>query len=793
MKGSENSVSRFMSGVGSYLIPCYQRQYSWDEKQCRDLFDDMVRLYQQQREHDPTATHFIGSVVTQSSLEAPSSIMVIDGQQRLTTMYLFYLALYRLAYERAKTQVSGGVEGAIDYLSLAQTINITILADRSSYSMGASSKHRFTLTESDQPALDKLFVGNEDEFVADSRLTRNYRLFMDWISAQEDMSLAAFYRITESVIFIEIELDAKDDAQLIFESLNSKGLDLSEGDKVRNFLLMGFGSEEVKTHYRELWLPIETNCDHALSEFIKHFLALKQGRAPSQRSLYVNFKDYVQGLQHGSALSAQNQVKIAVLEELLAYSKLFARMRSCSYNLYSEHDTNLSSGARSQLQAALAQSLSHLKRLPYTVQSPVVLQAMMLHAKKQISGYELLEALQLLESFLFRRWACGCPSHGLNRMFQALALKLVPDDSGTFDLVRQFKLSMCTADGAKGTSSMPHDAEFVQALRQRALYDNSSRDTLTFMLERLENADSREQVKIDGGYSIEHIMPQKLTDEWRSELGADAEAIHKEWLHRLGNLTLTAYNSKYSNSSFAEKRTMEHGFVHSPLRLNWDIAEYNHWGPQEMAQRAETLIAKALKLWPYPGDSAGNRALAPAYVSKPASAFVAASTPAPTSVAAPIPAPASVSAPTHTPNLVPVPVPVPAPEIFDYCLAEGECDLTGTKLLGYEFMGQYYNAKSWAKLQRDVIAMLYQRNPERLRSWFKAPWGNFNWLAQYIKSSRDFAIDKDSPMSVYQLDEQLYFCTNQNVVTKLKLLKQLFELMQVDPAQLTIHLVRSKG
>lgn len=746
MKGYENNICRFMSGVGGYLIPCYQRPYSWDKKQCRDLFYDMVRLYkQQQLEHDPTATHFIGSIVTQSSPEAPSSIMVIDGQQRLTTMYLFYLALYRLAYERAKTHVSGGVDGAIDYLSLAQTINITILADRSSYSVGAISKHRFTLTEKDQAALDKLFAGNEDEFVADSRLTRNYRLFVDWISAQEDMSLAAFYRITESVVFIAIELEAKDDAQLIFESLNSKGLALEVGDKVRNFLLMGFNSEEVKTHYRELWLPIETNCDHALSEFIRHFLALKQGRAPSMRSLYVNFKDYVQSLQRGNAPAAQSQVKVAVLEELLAYSKLFARMSTGSYSLYSEHDTNLSSGERNKLQAALAQSLLHLKRMPYSVQTPLVLQALMLHAKKQISGTELLDALKLIETFLLRRWACDYDSDGLNRKFQSIAAKLVTDANGANGALVQ---QLCVAAG----ELMPSDKAFGQALRQRPLYNSnskSSKKSLLYMFERLENADSLEQIDINKKYSIEHIMPQTLTAAWRDELGADADAIHKEWLHRLGNLTLTAYNSKYSNSSFAEKRKMEDGFAQSPLRLNRYIAEYDHWGPQEMAQRTEVLVAKALKIWPYPGDSLGNRTVLEA---------------------------------SQKDEL----------ESFDYCLADGERDLTGTKLRGYEFMGQHYEAKRWAKLQRDLAKRLYQDNPERLRSWVKAPWGSFNWLEQYINSSRDFSIVKDSPKSVYQIDDQLYYSTNQDVGVKIKILRQLFALMQVDPAQLTLHLVRGK-
>ncbi len=264
MNVSEQNVSHFMWGVDGYFIPCYQRHYSWDEEQCRALFEDMVRLHQQ-REHDSSATHFIGSVVMQRLPEAPSSIMVIDGQQRLTTMYLFYLALSR-AFDRAARKGSEDKAYTIDCSKWARTIELNILFEKSpSCSVDLNSKHRFTLSEADQHALDKLFAGNEDEFVADSLLTRNYRLFVDWISAQEDMSLHAFYRIPESLIFIEIDLEAKDDAQLIFESLNSKGVTLENGDKVRNFLLMGFNYEDVNRHYRELWCPMELNCAHALS------------------------------------------------------------------------------------------------------------------------------------------------------------------------------------------------------------------------------------------------------------------------------------------------------------------------------------------------------------------------------------------------------------------------------------------------------------------------------------------------------------------------------------------------
>ena len=422
------------------------------------------------------------------------------------------------------------------------------------------------------------------------------------IGAEENLSLSELFRITKNVLFIEIKLDAYDDAQLIFESLNSKGLELSEGDKVRNYVLMGFNQNEIEHYYHEWWLPIEHNCKNQASEFIQYYLAIKLGKSPSMKVLYVNFKNFVVA----SGLS-----KTDILKDLLAYSELFACIQNCSYELPANVDIELSSTERSSLQSEIEQSLRRLKYLKYTVRTPFIMQGMMLHKQKQISGHELLASLKIIETFLIRRWVCGVPSHGLNRLFQSLAglsrnvsetAGLVPEGSFTANLMRV----MGTNDNS---SKMPKDDEFKQALLTRDLYTNKSRSAaaLIYLMERLENAESREQIAIfealeqqNAAYSVEHVMPQNLSKDWRAELGPDADKIHKTWLHRLANLTLTAYNSKYSNNSFAEKRSMEHGFGSSPLRLNQQIAKYEHWGPAEMEQRAADLVAKALRIWPYP-------------------------------------------------------------------------------------------------------------------------------------------------------------------------------------------------
>ncbi len=774
MKGAENNIYKFMSGGERYIIPCYQRPYSWKEKNCRDLFDDMINLLKRSH-NDFTATHFIGSIVCQQVKGPQSGYFIIDGQQRLTTIYLFYLALYRIAKKQA------------DSNDIAPSIKFKILTDSSSGGIGSLGKHRFELSADDQLAMDKLFADDVNEYVKDSKLTTNYLLFCQWIEELPQLNLSDLLEVTKRLVFIEINLDQGDNAQRIFESLNSTGVVLSEGDKVRNFLLMGFGPERVKGYYHELWRPMEQNCHKELSEFIQYYLAIQYGRAPSMKTLYLYVKDYV---QH----SGLDNVK--VLEELLAYSKLFARINSCSYELYSDHDTDLSKPERAELSRAIEQSLRGLKYLDYSVCNPVVMQCLMLHRGGLIRGAELLEILKIIEAFFFRRWACGKNSQGLNRTFQALAASLSAD-AAKDGLVRKLVATLSVED-KDAVCYMPNDDDFVKALQTRNLYSSTNGSNgIFYMLERLENYGSLEQVDITNKtFSIEHIMPQKLSPEWRTELGPDADTIHHTWLHRLANLTVTAYNSKYSNSSFADKCAMEHGFASSPLRLNRDIAAFKHWGPEAMQQRAKTLIAKALTIWPYPRENSAiavnpseqQQVVLTEPVSAPKQGAGAENVVMPqdfsqqqTSLLPEQEQGASSTRLQSTSN---------EPSLFDYCLADEFDDLRGTKPTGFELMGQHYEAKSWAQMQRQICAKICLHNPERLRQWLNEKWGNFNILVQFVKSSPDFTVAKTEPSSVAQMAEGIFLNSHQDVNTKIKLLQQLFALMELDPHQLTLHLVR---
>ena len=760
-------IKEFMSGVKHYVIPCYQRSYSWTDKECDALYDDIVSLYQQ-RKDDESATHFIGSVVCQKLNNSPTSdLFIIDGQQRLTTMYLFYLALLRVAKERAQ---NASDSDEIDYNEFAKTIANDVISVGNSYKRDTVAKHRFKLSKQDQAAMDSLFKGNEDCFVNDSRLTKNYSFFYKKIVNEKYISLNELYEITDYLVFVRIGLEASDDAQLIFESLNSKGLKLSEGDKIRNFVLMGIAQSEVDDYYENNWLPIEQNCKDdlnpknkkTLSDFIQYYLTIQSNRskAPNKGSLYISFKDYI-STKCKKQPSDLIQIKVSEMDELRDYSESYKRINSCSYPLYGGGDKELKQQERSDLQFNIEQCLKGLSALNYSVHIPFTMECMRLHQLQKISGLELLSVLRLEETFLLRRMVCGIESHGLNRLFQDLASSIhheLPSD-GVLN-----KLESIICSSSSGVNAMPNDERFELCLHDNDLLKTRNSSAIKYILERFvnfsdDNKPNRELIAITADYSIEHIMPQKLNPEWKASLGVNAEAIHSTWLNRLANLTLLPqpFNSENSNNSFNFKCTHEHGFANNLSPLNKEIAaigKCEHWGPEEMETRAQSLIKKALKLWPYPKYEQNDT---PKEQSKVANAAILAN-------------------------------------VFDYCLAEEDEDkLIGTKPTGYEFNGQHYDINGWGNLQRQLVPQLFRINSELIHSSLNDEAQKIKPLKSYLRRPEQFSDLKIDPNLLVKLDHEAWFNVHGITSVKVKVIKQLFDLLGLDPKELTIHLKRTKS
>ena len=561
MKGSECRLVEYMEGSKKrFIIPVYQRNYDWKIENCRQLYDDLIKVIKNKRK-----SHFFGSLV---SVYEPSGknteFLVIDGQQRLTTVSLLLLAMYNL--------IKGDVIKPNDE-TLDKQIYEEFLVDKY---QPKETRIKLKPVKNDQTAFGKLF-DSSSEYISESNLTRNYTYFYDRIQKQEvtlDELFDAIYRLE----IINITLNSEDNPQLIFESLNSTGLDLSEGDKIRNYVLMGLPSNEQEDYYEKYWNKIEEFTKYDVSSFIRDYLSLKQLSIPSQRKIYSSFKEYV----------TQEKIPInSLLDDLLAYAR--------------RYETLLIGKTSSK---PLNACIFRLNRLETSVTRPFFLEVLRLLDEGKLTLSQVNDVFQITESYLFRRNICDLPTNALNKIFLLLHREIIRYDGTDENYVEKFKYALLSK---KERTRFPDDDEFSSNLSERQIYQMNNKNKV-YILERFENYGTDEDKDIyrhcdEGDYSIEHIMPQHLTPVWIKQLGFDYEEIHTKWLHRLANLTLTAYNSKYSNKSFDEKKTMKNGFIDSGIRMNTYIAQMEKWTLAELEKRNDYLVLRALKIWMHPETS----------------------------------------------------------------------------------------------------------------------------------------------------------------------------------------------
>ncbi|MBT1176195.1 DUF262 domain-containing protein [Bifidobacterium callimiconis] len=551
MRGDAKKLTKMLQGANTrFVIPIYQRNYDWKREQCQRLFDDLEDVI-----HEHRQSHFFGSIVSQSDYD--DRRILIDGQQRITTTYLLLAALLEQIRQNH-------IE--VNRASLYDFIRYEYLVDRYDES---DQKLKLKLVKDDQNALTQVMNGNEENFVNGSNITENYRYFLDRI-AHTDLNADQLKDAIESLEVIDIRLEPDDDAQLIFESLNSTGLGLSEGDKIRNFILMNLPEAEQETYYTKYWNPIEQNTDYDVSAFIRDYLTSRTRRTPVINRVYPVFRKF-----------AANREMEPLLQELLKFSEYYGFIIG---RLHTDPD--------------MENALHRLGLLEMGVVNPFLLSVLEYSDSGYLSRKDLVSALDTVENYLFRRWVCGIGTNALNKVFEDLhyeALRAVADGAEYLEALKYALLRR------EASSRFPRDEEFKQAYWNRNFY-TIGRKRL-YLYDRLENSDNVERVNIvtmleDGVLSVEHIMPQTLSRQWRKSLGEDASSIHKEWLNRMGNLTLTGYNSQYSNGEFLEKRDCDHGFADSGLKLNRYVANCDTWGRNEILQRQELIWKRFLTIWP---------------------------------------------------------------------------------------------------------------------------------------------------------------------------------------------------
>ena len=561
MKGTASHLLEFLEGARKrFIIPVYQRNYDWKRENCKQLFDDLVSVIKEEK-----PTHFFGSIV--SYAHSRDEVVLIDGQQRITTISLILIAMINA--------MKKGVCVPEDS-RLAEILEDTYIVDKY---RREERKVRLKPFRDDCTAFDRLIYNEEGEYIQDSKVTINYKYFYDRIVQQQELTLDDLYKAIDSLEIIDIELEPQhgDNPQLIFESLNSTGLDLTEADKIRNFVLMNLVPNIQEQFYDKYWNKIEKCSGNELDSFVRNYLTIKQGIIPNQRKIYFAFKEYTKrydGIEE-------------VLKEMLIYANTYRDIKEYQVG---DKDTN--------------EIAKRLDLLDMTVAYPFLM-AFLVYAKEvELPLSEIHQVFACIETFIFRRLMCDLPTNALNKIFATLhgAVLKSKRDSDTYSSVMIYIL-----ESKKLSSSFPKDEEFINGFTTKKVYSMQAKNKM-YIFERLENGSSVEKNDVvenieQGILTIEHIMPQTLSNTWKQDLGADWEEIQEKWLHTISNLTLSGYNIKYSNRPFIEKRDMENGFKQSGLRLNHYIAQFDKWSEEELEQRKQELSRIAKAIWSYPETS----------------------------------------------------------------------------------------------------------------------------------------------------------------------------------------------
>lgn len=564
MKGEAQPLIKYFDGSDKrFIIPLYQRNYDWKIDNCKQLFQDLMTLHNSNRK-----SHFFGSIV--SSIKAGSEDrFIIDGQQRITTVSLMLIAM-----------VNGYKEGLLeaDDKKLVEKIFKRYLVDEY---QEEERKVKLKPIKKDMQAFDALLYLPKEKYIKESNVTRNYDFFYDEIQ-KCGLKLDDLFDCIKKLEVINIKLEEGDDAQLIFESLNSTGLDLSEADKIRNYLLMSLTPDEQDQLYTKYWNPIEESTDYDPTPFVRDYLTMKQRKIGRLDKIYFIFKEYADN----NSIARKD-----LLADMYHYARIYRQIDKCDIGV-----------------ERLNLKLSQLKTLDSTIAYPFYLAFFDYAEETQMQDAEKFQVLDIIEAYWARRIICNLPSNALNKVFATLhkdvttliSKNIQPDGSKpsyisvlTYILLKKARSSV-----------FPLDEEVKSDFAVRQVYKMPA-PLRMFIIERLENQDNNERhdvVKLlsEKNISIEHIMPQTLSDEWKESLGKKWETIHQQYLHTMANLTLTGYNSQYSNLPFLKKRDMDKGFKDSAFRLNNDVKQFSKWTEKEILQRQRTLTSIFMKLWPMP-------------------------------------------------------------------------------------------------------------------------------------------------------------------------------------------------
>jgi len=683
MKGNEKFLIRLLDSNDIFVIPVYQREYEWQLEHCKQLYSDLLSTIINNR-----PTHFFGSIVSATNPKGGrGEYVIIDGQQRITTISILLIAIYNILKQ--------GILISADK-KLTDKIHNKYLRDEYDHTI------KLIPAANSQNAYNALFSEDLSDLEQDSRITKNYQYFYTSILKRE-VTIDELMEAVSRLVVIDIILEKDDDAQLIFESLNSTGLALSESDKVRNYVLMSLPLEMQEKYYTSYWYKIEKYTPKNTDAFLRDYLTIKLRRIPAIANIYSEFKVY-----------AETADKETLLQDMVKYAKYYYMIQSPE-----------------TAEGDIKKILTKLRKLDNSVINPYVMEILDGYQSGMIISNEIISILRILETYLVRRIICGVPAQGLNKVFMTLHKDVLRQEGNETGYVEKLKYILLSK---QGSGRFPTDTEVRDNLLNRNLYQDMKLTYLLYLLESLENQDNYEVVDLEnliseGQLSIEHIMPQTLSDKWKEELGGSETAlqVHEQWLHKLANLSLTAYNSKYSNNSFFDKKNMPKGFKESHLKLNHYVATCDKWAREELVERNNQLTNLALKIWP-------------TYVSS----FV------------------------------------PAQKEGNTFSLDEDVDLYNRNIYSFTFAGTKYSVKTWREFLASVIGLLHERDGAVLQdlalSSEKTP------VAQAISASEDAF----SPGDSRRIAEGIYLRVHGDTGSKISLIKKYLSLFDVEPGEITI-------
>ncbi|TDO28797.1 DUF262 domain-containing protein [Sediminibacterium goheungense] len=544
MQAKETKLQDIIEGTKQYLIPLFQRTYSWTTKEWEVLWKDLVELNNMENPR----THFIGSIVNMPTISVPEGVakyLLIDGQQRLTTIFVLLTLLRNRARE-------------IQNQEFAEEINNTLLVNP--YKKDGDF-FKLMPTQVDRETYQNLINGTPND--EENQLTRAYTFFDKKLKQVEIEPEKLKKIITSYFSVVSIVLDADDNPYLVFESLNAKGRPLTQADLIRNYFFMRIHVDKQEEVYKTLWLPMQSALNEDLTEYIRHYL-MKGGNIIKQGDIYYALKENV---------STTNAIEY--LKELKKYSVYYQRLK------YPEFEP----------ESDLQKEFTRLNRIEVTTAYPLLLNFYSNYAENKIAKPQFITILKTLENYLIRRFVCNVATNQLNKIFPTVypAIEAKYSDN----IVEGFK-SILQGKG------YPKDNEFYLRFRETKFYGGGDRVVKTkLILETLEESFAHKEIVPFDNLTVEHIMPQTLSEWWQIELGEDWEETHDLFLHTIGNLSLTAYNTELSNDDFPTKQKT---LKESHLELNKYFSTISNWTRNEIEHRSEILAKKALEIWSYFGQ-----------------------------------------------------------------------------------------------------------------------------------------------------------------------------------------------